>query len=337
MGSTGLTRRCRSVLAVVLTAALLAELSSELPSRHPLHSVVDQVNQRGPFVGVVMAWPTEAESLSSSGAFVPSSAVAAVDLYGRIFHIGRIRDVDVIYVMSGQRRLNAGITVQILLDVFDIWGIVHYGIAGSANDSMSFGDVSIPKFVAFTGSWKWTKTEKEKGESTELSFGAFNFPKEGKNLLSKVLFKPEEMYSVNKSMEEVFWLQVNPTWFQLAEQLKDLVLQQCVNETYCLPETPKVVCGLKASTADVFVDNAAYRTFLFKELEVSTVDEESAAVMMTAMSLGVPVAVFRGVSDLAGGEDKVSTSLSHLASKNALKVALEFIGAIGRERFSSFK
>lgn len=57
-------------------------------------------------------------------------------------------------------------------------------------------------------------------------------------------------------------------------------LERCVNKTYCLPEAPKVVFGLKASTADVFVDNAAYREFLFKEFEVSTVDEESAAVIM---------------------------------------------------------
>lgn len=45
--------------------------------------------------------------------------------------------------------------MQILIDVFDIKGIVHYGIAGSANDSLSIGDVSVPEYVAFTGSWNW--------------------------------------------------------------------------------------------------------------------------------------------------------------------------------------
>lgn len=52
-------------------------------------------------------------------------------------------------------QLNAGISVQILLDAFDIQGIVHYGTAGSANDSLSLGDVSVPSYVAFTSSWKW--------------------------------------------------------------------------------------------------------------------------------------------------------------------------------------
>lgn len=45
--------------------------------------------------------------------------------------------------------------MQILLDVFDIEGVVHYGTAGSSNDSLSLGDVSVMKYVAFTSSWKW--------------------------------------------------------------------------------------------------------------------------------------------------------------------------------------
>ena len=38
--------------------------------------------------------------------------------------------------------------------------------------------------------------------------------------------------------------------------VQDVKLLQCVNETYCLPEEPKVVHGLRASTADVFLQNA---------------------------------------------------------------------------------
>ncbi|KAH7668727.1 Adenosylhomocysteine nucleosidase protein [Dioscorea alata] len=171
------------------------------------------------------------------------------------------------------------------------------------------------------------------GVTPELSFGSYSIPQKSENLLSKVKFKTEEFYSVGKVMEEVFWLQVDPKWFELAQQLEGLELQQCINETYCLPEAPKVVFGLKASTGDVFVDNAAYRKFLFEEFDVSTVDEESAAILMTAMSPGIPVMVFRGVSDLAGGEEAKwsSTSLNTLACENALRVALEFIAAIGKQ------
>ena len=52
-------------------------------------------------------------------------------------------------------QLNAAVTVQTLIDVFGVSGIVHYGTAGSSNDSLSFGDVSVPKLVAYTGAWTW--------------------------------------------------------------------------------------------------------------------------------------------------------------------------------------
>ncbi|KAL7003814.1 peptidyl-tRNA hydrolase [Sarracenia purpurea var. burkii] len=121
----------------------------------------------------------------------------------------------------------------------------------------------------------------------------------------------------------------------------DLKLLQCINETYCLPEAPKVVYGLRASTADIFLDNAAYRKFLFSEFNVSTVDEETSAIVMTSLTNGVPCIVFRGVSDLAGGSSSwkkmkftsssssAAGSLSSLAAANALNVAVEFIGLIG--------
>lgn len=48
-----------------------------------------------------------------------------------------------------------------------------------------------------------------------------------------------------------------------------------------------MVYSLRGSTADIFVDNAAFREFLFKKLNVSTVDEESAAVVMVSMYLKI--------------------------------------------------
>lgn len=53
-----------------------------------------------------------------------------------------------------------------------------------------------------------------------LSFKEYNVPPEGENLLSSVKFKPEELYSEGKPMEQVFWLETNQEWFRVAEQLK---------------------------------------------------------------------------------------------------------------------
>lgn len=323
------------VMVVGILIMVMVQQSVQLRSNHPLHDDVDDINKNGgPYIGLVMTFPTELLALQDSGLFFPSSNIPFVDLAGRRFNIGSIVGVNVIYVMTGEKTLNAGITVQILVDTFDIKGIVHYGIAGSANESLTIGDVSVPKYVAFTSSWDWMEFESEENDLPEFIFGNYNFPKQGENLLAKVEFTAEQLYSTGKPMEQVFWLPVEPNWFTIASQLKDIELQRCINETYCLPNTPKVVYGLKGSTADIFLDNAAYGKFLFDKFNVSTVDEESAAVVMTCLSNGVPCIVFRGVSDMSGGggtEGKLSaTSVYSLASINALSVAVEFIGSIGK-------
>lgn len=64
-----------------------------------------------------------------------------------------------------------------------------------------------------------------------------------------------------------------------------------VNSTTCLPQKPKLVVGLRASTANI---NAAYRDFLFNKFQVSSVDMESAAIVMTSLSNGFPVIGNRG-------------------------------------------
>ncbi|KAH9728074.1 PNP UDP 1 domain-containing protein [Citrus sinensis] len=224
----GLNQRRRWVLdvksVVMLGLGLLfamAQHTVQLRSNHPMHGIVDRVNEiGGPYIGLVMAYPPEELALITSRLFVHNSRIPFIDLAGRRFNVGKIKNVDVIYVMTGEQTVNSGITVQILLDAFDIRGVVHYGTAGSSNNSLSFGDVSVMKYVAFTGSWKWKAFKSETGQLPELDFGAFNFPVRGKNLLAKVEFTPSQLYSAGKPMEELFWLPVDSEWFDIATQLQ---------------------------------------------------------------------------------------------------------------------
>ncbi|GAB2227534.1 hypothetical protein Droror1_Dr00009356 [Drosera rotundifolia] len=308
-----------------------------LRHNHPHHDVVDAINRSGgPYIGLVMAYPGEEVVLQASGLFVPNSDIPLVLLSGRRYNVGTISGVDVIYVMTGEKTVNAGVAVQILLDAFDIIGVVHYGIAGSTNDSLLIGDVAVLNYVAFTNSWDWEGLGSDSREELpQLSFGDFDLPQKGNNSLANVEFVPVQLFSIGKLMEQLFWLPIDSSWFNISTQLQELELQQCQNETYCLTNKPKVAFGLRGATADVFLNNEAYRNFLFKEFNISTADEESAAVVMTALSNNVPSIVFRGVSDMAGAEEessKQSTTLiwSSLAAVNALRVAVAFIELIGK-------
>ncbi|KAI3861962.1 hypothetical protein MKW98_018245 [Papaver atlanticum] len=223
---------------------------------HPKRELLDRINRKGPYVGIVMAYSTEEIAMKSSGFFIQLSLP-----FGRKFNIGSIKGTKVIYVMSGQRR--------------------------------NLGSKNVDKF-------------------TEMKIGNYNLPKEGQILLGEIEFKPEEFFSVGQPMKEVLWLEIDKTWFKLAAQLKGMEY------------------GLRGATADIFLDTAAYRKFIFKEFQVSTVDEESSAVVMTAMSSGVPSIVIRRVSDLAGGEGTpVSPFLGSLATVNTLNVTIKFIELIG--------
>ncbi|XP_034711434.1 bark storage protein A-like [Vitis riparia] len=255
-------------LVGLLVVAVMVEETVELKLSHHLHGVVERVNERnGPFVGLLMTYPTEEIALQVFCFFVPSSDFPLVQL--------------------------AGITVQLLIDTFDVVGIVHYGIAGSTNDSLLIGDVSVPKYVAQTSSWKWKKFKSKKVALLELKFGDYNLPIKGENLLAEIEFTQVQLYSTGRPMQELFWLETDPKWFNLATQL----------QRHCISEKPKVAYGLRGSSADIFVDNAAYNEFLFKTLNISTVDEESAAVVMVkqVLYLGNSRIVLHGMQKLETG------------------------------------
>eukprot|EP01018_Ginkgo_biloba_P008040 Gb_28226 [translate_table: standard] len=317
---------------VLFTLLLWMDLSFGLLPNKPSFQSAQQINNEGPYIGLIMADETEEASLVAANIFVPDNRTPWLEFSGRRFNIGSIHGQKIIYVRCGQRRLNAGVTTQMMVGIFDIIGVVHYGTAGNANNSLSIGDVTIPKYIAYTGSWQWTKfNASEEGDQFQnLHFGNYNVPVGSRtNLLSNIVFKTEEFFSVNSAMKEIFWMELNSKWFQVATKLEGLKLEACVNSTFCLPETPKVVVGLKASSADIFVDNAAYREFLFNHFQVASVDEESAAIAMICMSNDVPVIVLRGLSDLAGAETgQYSATFSSLAAKNSLRAAVEFVSIL---------
>ncbi|XAR52298.1 Adenosylhomocysteine nucleosidase [Bertholletia excelsa] len=107
-------------------------------------------------------------------------------------------------------------------------------------------------------------------------------------------------------------------------------LEQCVNSTRCLPQKPKLVVGLRGSTANSFVDNAAYRDFLSETFNVSSMDMESSAIVMTSLSNGFPLIVIRGLSDGAGsdsGQNGIGI-FGSLAALNAAKAVIQFVKLI---------
>ncbi|XP_015876440.1 bark storage protein A isoform X2 [Ziziphus jujuba] len=163
-----------------------------------------------------------------------------------------------------------------------------------------------------------------------LDFETYNVPKGGHNILGQIRYIHEEFFSVSGEpniARPLFWLEVNQEWLHVATKLERMELEQCINKSLCLPKKPKLVVGLRGTTANIFVDNAAYRDFLFHSFHVASTDMESAAVVMTSVSNGIPVIVIRGLSDKAGGQSGQNAikTFGPLAARNAAKAVLQFL------------
>lgn len=333
---------CMWALIILALMVELSPVDALIPSKK-VQKIISKINRHGPYLGIVVPNAFEMDPLLQSSAFNVSKTL---DLTGRRFHIGRIHRHKVIIVMSGLGMLNSGLTTQLVLSFFKVKGIVHYGIAGNANSSLHIGDVTIPRYWAHTGLWNWQRYGD--GPNTELSLESsgdytreigyldianFTTPSDPStgNLLNNVWYQPEEVFAVNGTPEvrqHAFWVPVDEQYYQIAKSLETLTLEGCLNSTTCLSNTPKAVLVERGCSANVFVDNAAYRNFMYAKFNISPIDMESAAVAMVCLAEGLPFISIRSLSDLAGGgtsESNQAAVFADLASQNAVTAVIQFI------------
>lgn len=330
---------------VLLVVGISNRINGEVSGRS--WSEIDKINSKGPYIGIVVPNAFEMNPLLQSSSFQADPTLPFFDFAGRRFRIGELEKKRVIIVMTGLSMLNAGFATQLLVTLFKVKGVLHYGIAGNANPGLQIGDVTIPQFWAHTGLWNWQRfgdgPEDElalevNGDYTRkfgyLKFSNFNnYTKSVPNLLNNVWYQPEEVFPVNNIPEvrqHAFWVPVDKTYFNIATKLKNVKLGGCVNTT-CLPRDPKVVRVNRGVSSDVFVDNRAYREFLSSKFHATPIDMESAAVALTCLQCKTPFIAIRALSDLAGGGSSLSNEASlfaSLASQNAVIVVIRFISLL---------
>ncbi|KAL4277062.1 hypothetical protein S83_071011 [Arachis hypogaea] len=311
-----------------------------------LQEEITRINEEGPYIGLVIPNSFELNPLLQNPAYTPSENI--IDFAGRRFRFGSIGDKPVILVMTGLSVINAAITTQLLLSIFNIEGVVHYGIAGNANPSLNIGDVAIPHFWAHLTLWSWqrygegpsnTLPLEQNGDYTRnvgyLKFGDFmsnvSWGDSFDNLLNRIWYQPEEVFPVDgipEQRQHALWVPVDYHYYQIASRLKKLKLDECINSTTCLSTTPKVELVERGASASIYIDNAAYRSFIYNKFHVTPVEMESASVALICLQQRVPFIVIRALSDLAGGgssDSNEADTFAPLAATNSVKVVIEFI------------
>ncbi|KAL3498453.1 hypothetical protein ACH5RR_041185 [Cinchona calisaya] len=338
----------------ILLFAVVAFLSLEVEvAKAYLHgktrALIDYANKHGPYLGIVIPNLYEMDPLIKHPSYKASNLV--IDFQGRRFRFGTVDNRKAILVMTGLGVINAGITTQLLLALFDVNSVVHYGIAGNANSSLSVGDVTIAQYWAHTGLWNWQRygagpedklALEENGdytrtigfikfaEYTKLSGGC----KSADNYLNNVWYQPEEVFPIDGTPEDrqhAFWVPIDPHYYKLSKKLLGLKLDGCINTTTCLKRTPKVALVKRGVSSSTYLDNAAYRSFIFDKFGPTPVDMESASVALICLQQRKPFVIIRSLSDLAGGgsaESNEADTFSILAANNSVKVVVEFIKSL---------
>ncbi|CAN6456552.1 unnamed protein product [Victoria cruziana] len=337
----------KAVFMVFLALWEKADVPGGLSSRKTL-KLIGKINSNGPYIGLVVPNFFEMNPLLQSPSFKKDGTYPHFDFSGRRFRFGMIGKKKVIVIMTGLSMLNAGITTQLLLSLFKVEGVVHFGVAGNANPSLQIGDVTIPQFWAHTGLWNWQRYGdgpddylplESNGDYTRelghLHFADFNNYTENEgppsNLLNSVWYQPEEVFPIDGTPEvrqHAFWIPVNREYFDVSKKLKDVKLKRCLNSTTCLPRQPVATTVSRGTSANMFVDNAAYRAFLYSKFDVTPIDMESAAVGLVCLQQRIPFIALRSLSDLAGGGSSVSNEASIfalLAAQNSVEAAIRFI------------
>ncbi|XP_021277358.1 bark storage protein A-like isoform X2 [Herrania umbratica] len=312
------------LLALVL---VLDERQADGAVSAEVQKLIHQANLNGPYVGLVIPNLFELSPLLRHPNF--TSTNFTIPFSGRRFRFGIIGEKRVILVMTGLSLINAGITTQLLLTLFKIEGVVHYGIAGNANPSLNIGDVTIPQYWSQTSLWYWQRygdgpldelALESNGDYTReiglLKFANFTTnvtacPSDD-NLLNNVWYQPEEVFPIDGAPEQrqhAFWVPVDSKYFRTAKTVEDLKLEGCLNSTACLDEKPKVVTVQRGTSGSIFLDNAAYRSFIYSKFNVSPVDMESASLALICLQQRVPFIIIRALSNLAGGGSAESNEI----------------------------
>jgi adenosylhomocysteine nucleosidase len=268
-----------------------------------------------PRIAVISAFEPEWKVLKASVVEPKSYSVNGVE-----FVAGTLAGRQVVLFLCGVSMVNAAMNTQLVLDRFDVVGIVVSGIAGGVDPSLHVGDVTVAQ--------RW-------GQYLEAVFarevdGKYQLPLWMQTPYANYgMIFPQEVgvRNAKDGMLKKFWFDIDPGMLTAAAGLSSVELKTCTAAQACLNHPPRVVVGGNGVSGQVFVDNTKFRQYVFDTFKAQVLDMETAAIAMVAYANAVPYIAFRSLSDLAGGgagENEMRTFFQ-LASDNSAAVVQRFL------------
>jgi adenosylhomocysteine nucleosidase len=138
--------------------------------------------------------------------------------------------------------------------------------------------------------------------------------------------------------EKRFWFKADPASLEIAKRVAaEVHLKRSTPQGESLEEQPRIVVGGKGVSGPTFVDNAAYREWVWRTFNADALDMETAAVGTVAYVNRVPFIAFRSLSDLAGGGKGKNEArvFFKLAADNSAAVVLAYLQGLDEKKIGT--
>ena len=286
------------------------------------------------FAAVAPAQSVEPPRIAVISAFEPelTKLLAATQvterrvINGRTHYLGTLAGQPVVLLLSGMSIVNATMVTQALVDKLPVSAIVFSGIAGGVNPDLHVGDVTVP---AQWANYQEQVFARQTSTGWDSSNTAGAYPNFG-------MMFPRGLQIVSASgMPDAtvrrFWFDADSASLERARAVaRSVHLERCTAAGACLEHAPRIVVGGRGVSGPTFVDNTAYREYVWKTFQADALDMESAAVAVVAYTNHIPFVAFRSLSDLAGGgsgSNEVRT-FGRLAADNSATVVMAYLKSL---------
>lgn len=262
-----------------------------------------------PMFAVLSAFPAELAPLLERAEIEETIALDG----GRVLRVGKIGRVPVVLALAGIGLVNAEAMTRIVLERFDVAGVIVSGVAGSP---LRIADVAVPvewTLVGdgtFTPPQRWLEVAEGIAASASAELERCTFPPNRPSLGEVCMpFQPAIVVGGAGESDDPF-----------------------TGAFMCQEDSANDVFGCDVATSGAFTAHeGTFQAHGVAEPAPAAVDMETAAIAREAAAHGVPFIAFRAVSD--GAEDPLMLpgfptqffAYYRLAARNAAIAAVAFL------------